>query len=339
MTDEDLDREGAAALGAGTDFCLFLISRYKEELERGATHGAAVTEAVGRVGEVYSALPLSRGAGLITTLTRAQAVAQIPPDKEGLARGEDVRAHLDARLEGQTKEMNSLTEQIKDLNRRIKQQELSGAPANDLRDQRDMATRKLSAYVDVSVHTDDQGSYNVDIKGVDAQGRRYHALNPDVFYWAHSTFFVGTIIVADRLCGGITEDEKRQLFEEHVQWYSMYGMSMRPVPKTWEEFQVYWEHMCTEVLENNTAARDVLDLRELPKPPFVDWMPEWMWRANRAVVARFFVWFTVGLYDPPVRKLMGYSWSGRDEWLHRRFGEAVNLVFRALPRRSRCKWW
>ena len=82
-------------------------------------------------------------------------------------------------------------------------------------------------------------------QGVDAQGRRYHALNPDVFYWAHATFFVGTIIVADRLCGGITEEEKRQLFDEHVQWYSMYGMSMRPVPETWEDFQVYWEHMCT----------------------------------------------------------------------------------------------
>ena len=50
--------------------------------------------AVGRVGDGYSALPLSRGAGLITTLTRAQAVAQIPPDKEGLARGEEVPAEL-----------------------------------------------------------------------------------------------------------------------------------------------------------------------------------------------------------------------------------------------------
>ena len=51
--------------------------------------------------------------------------------------------------------------------------------------------------------------YHTTIKGVDAKGRRYHALNPDVFYWAHSTFFVGTILVAERFCGGITEDEKR----------------------------------------------------------------------------------------------------------------------------------
>ncbi len=31
--------------------------------------------------------------------------------------------------------------------------------------------------------------YHIGIKGVDEQGRRYSALNPDVFYWAHATFF------------------------------------------------------------------------------------------------------------------------------------------------------
>lgn len=50
--------------------------------------------AVGRVGAGYSAIPLSRGAGLITTLTKAQAVTRIPPDKEGLRRGEEVSAEL-----------------------------------------------------------------------------------------------------------------------------------------------------------------------------------------------------------------------------------------------------
>ncbi len=177
--------------------------------------------------------------------------------------------------------------------------------------------------------------YHVDIKGVDTQGRRYHALNPDVFYWAHSTFFVGTLIVADRFCGGITEAEKRQLFDEHIQWYAMYGMSMRPVPKTWEEFQDYWQYMCTEVLENNKAARDVLDLTELPKPPFASWMPDEVWAAQRKLLAPFFVWFTVGLYDPPVRKLMGYGWSRRDEWFHRRFCDVVSATFSLIPRRAR----
>ncbi len=177
--------------------------------------------------------------------------------------------------------------------------------------------------------------YHTDIKGTDAQGRRYHALNPDVFYWAHATFFVGTLIVAERLCGGITEADKRQLFDEHISWYRMYGMSMRPVPQTWEDFQAYCDHMCREVLENTKAARDVLDLSTLPKPPFAQWVPDWLWAAQRRVLGPMFVWLTIGLYDPPVRELMGYSWARRDEWLHRRFGELVHLVFTAVPPRYR----
>jgi uncharacterized protein (DUF2236 family) len=49
---------------------------------------------------------------------------------------------------------------------------------------------------------------------------------------------------------------------------------MRPVPKTWEDFQVYWDHMCRNKLENNYAARAVLDLTELPKPPLGQWIPD-----------------------------------------------------------------
>ncbi|MCV7350124.1 oxygenase MpaB family protein [Mycobacterium parmense] len=177
--------------------------------------------------------------------------------------------------------------------------------------------------------------YHTAIKGVDEQGRRYHALNPDVFYWAHATFFVGTIHVAERFCGGLTEAQKRRLFDEHVQWYRMYGMSMRPVPASWEEFQAYWDHMCRNVLENNLAARAVLDLTQLSKPPFAQWIPDPLWTAQLKLLAPFFVWVTVGLYDPPVRELMGYGWSRRDEWLHRRFGDLVRVVFAFVPRRFR----
>jgi uncharacterized protein (DUF2236 family) len=53
------------------------------------------------------------------------------------------------------------------------------------------------------------------------------------------------------------------------------------------------------------------------------------------LLAPFFVWLTVGLYDPPVRELMDYRWSRRDEWLHRRFGDMVGLVFTCVPSRFR----
>lgn len=177
--------------------------------------------------------------------------------------------------------------------------------------------------------------YHVGIKGVDDQGRRYSALNPDVFYWAHSTFFMGTILTAERFGDGLTEAQKRQLFDEHITWYRMYGMSMRPVPKSWEEFGEYWDHMCRNVLENNFAAREVLDLSTMPKHPSLQWLPDWLWRLHLKALGPFAVWVTVGLYDQPVRELMGYSWSARDERLHWLFGRLVNLSFKLLPIRRR----
>ncbi|CAN3130832.1 oxygenase MpaB family protein [Mycobacterium sp. smrl_JER01] len=175
--------------------------------------------------------------------------------------------------------------------------------------------------------------YHIGINGVDDQGRRYSALNPDVFYWAHATFFKSTLLAAEWLGGGLTEQQRRQLFDEHITWYRMYGMSMRPVPKTWEDFQQYWDHMCHNVLENNWAAREVLDLSSMPKHPSLAWMPDWLWRLNVAGMQRFFNFTTVGLFDPPVRELMGYRWTPRQERLHKLFGRVVYRLTRVLPKR------
>ncbi|MCD2103863.1 oxygenase MpaB family protein [Rhodococcus erythropolis] len=177
--------------------------------------------------------------------------------------------------------------------------------------------------------------YHTRIKGIDKLGRRYHALDPDTFYWAHATFFMGTIVTAENFSGGLTEAQKRQLFTEHIQWYRLYGMSMRPVPETWEAFQEYWDHMCRNVLEDNKATRDVLDLSGLGKPPYMTWLPDPLWRLARIPLARGFVWLTVGMYDQPVRDLLGYPWSSRDQRIHTTVGRSVNAVFRLVPWRYR----
>lgn len=79
---------------------------------------------------------------------------------------EDVRKHTDSRIEGFVSEANMLTKEVKDLTQKIKVLEISGASANDLKDHRDLALKKLSSYFDVSMHPDKDGGYNVDLTGV-----------------------------------------------------------------------------------------------------------------------------------------------------------------------------
>ena len=80
--------------------------------------------------------------------------------------------------------------------------------------------------------TEDTGrevrDYHREIKGAMPDGSRYHALDPDVFYWAHATFWYGNIRCAEVFGPPITEADKRQLFEESRTWYAMYGVSTRP---------------------------------------------------------------------------------------------------------------
>nr|WP_088413814.1 oxygenase MpaB family protein [Mycobacteroides saopaulense] len=171
--------------------------------------------------------------------------------------------------------------------------------------------------------------YHDTIKGVDKKGRRYHALNPETFYWAHATFFMLIINTAEYFCGGLTEAEKRQLFAEHVQWYRMYGMSMRPVPASWEEFQEYWERVCNDELEINQATLDIFHIR-IPKPKYV-LMPDFLWHQMWAPARAFQNWVAAGVFSAPVREKAGMRWTPGDEVLLRLFGKAVQLAFGSLP--------
>jgi uncharacterized protein (DUF2236 family) len=107
------------------------------------------------------------------------------------------------------------------------------------------------------------------IKGDDdGHGRRYHALDPETFWWAHATFQFMVEQVADRFDRRrLTAEEREQLYQEGVEWYRRYGVSDRPVPATRDAFEEKWNHVCDTVLERNDATEFVLQSLHEPLLP------------------------------------------------------------------------
>ncbi|HUC03825.1 MAG TPA: oxygenase MpaB family protein [Acidimicrobiales bacterium] len=161
--------------------------------------------------------------------------------------------------------------------------------------------------------------FHRDIKGVDATGRRYHALDPATFWWAHATFQFMAEQVGDRFdVHRITPAERDELYLDGVEWYRRYGVSDRAVPPTRAAFQVAWDDICTNVLEMNPAAAFVLELLEHIEPPrltgvlrpFSGLLALPPWRRLATVPLRI---AAIGGLPAVVRERFGLPWSRQDQ--------------------------
>jgi uncharacterized protein (DUF2236 family) len=179
--------------------------------------------------------------------------------------------------------------------------------------------------------------FHRDIKGVDAAGRRYHALDPATYWWAHATFQFMTEQVADRYDNHrLTVLERERLYREGVEWYRRYGLTMRPVPPDRASFQTAWDQQCAEVLEMNPAARWALDqvigLQPLHLGRAVDWAGPLM---RIGVVRRITLEpvriSTIGGLPPVVRERFGIPWSRADQLELDALELAVRQAWRFVP--------
>ena len=128
--------------------------------------------------------------------------------------------------------------------------------------------------------------YHVGIKGTMPDGSRYHALDPETYYWAHATFLDNMLYGIETFVRPLGEDEKRRIYDESKTWFRMYGVSDRAMPDDWEAFQAYWKRMLDEEIVAHKTARYGVGYatKGLPAPPKV---PKPVWRAE-FVLGKFF---------------------------------------------------
>jgi uncharacterized protein (DUF2236 family) len=175
--------------------------------------------------------------------------------------------------------------------------------------------------------------YHRDIKGTMPDGSRYHALDPETYFWAHATFLDNMIYGIETFIRPLTEGDKRQIYAESKLWFRLYGVSDRGMPEEWEDFQVYWKHMLEEELVAHRTARYGVGYvtKGLPAPPRV---PAWLWRVVSPPFNAIAALLTVGGMPPGTRELLDLPWSAADERRYRRFAAAVRKggrLWRLLP--------
>jgi uncharacterized protein (DUF2236 family) len=175
------------------------------------------------------------------------------------------------------------------------------------------------------------------IKGVDEQGRKYHALTPETYWWAHATFQFMAEQVVDRYDDRrLTTGEREQLYQEGVVWYRRYGVSDREVPPTREAFQEKWDHYCAEVLEMNDAVRFVMKMLDRPLrlqlPPHLAPIEPLVRRSPLpkllSVPARITAY---GGLPPIVRERFDIPWSWADQRRLDALELAVRKAWRFVP--------
>ena len=157
-------------------------------------------------------------------------------------------------------------------------------------------------------------SYHKPLEGRLPDGSDYHALSPDVFYWPHATFFEAQIAAMEFFGTPLSQEQKERLYQESVQWYSLYGMSMKPVPASYRDFCSYWDEMIDSGLEINSFARGTFRKRKgaFGASPF-RWVPEFVWRPVSDVQYAVLVWVLRGTFPPRLRERMDLAWTPADE--------------------------
>ncbi len=177
--------------------------------------------------------------------------------------------------------------------------------------------------------------YHKDIKGSHDDGTRYHALDPDTFFWAHATFIDAVLTANDLFGQPFTLEEKRLLYVEAIQWWQMYGLSMRPVPPTYDDFAVYWQQHLDEVLVPTPSATRLVEMMRDPVSMEQPWIPKPIWNRAAPMGVKGYLWVMAGTMPPAIRETFDMPWTAKDQSRFDVFRKTVTRSWPLLPGRVR----
>jgi uncharacterized protein (DUF2236 family) len=170
------------------------------------------------------------------------------------------------------------------------------------------------------------------IKGVDPDGRRYHALEPEAYAWVHATL-AEAIVGSHRHFGRtLRRDQVERFYTEWRALGRLLGVRDRDLPEDWSGFRVYVDRMVDERLEDNDVVQAVIrTLRSPAPPPYIEGLPPAVWRVLRRPAARASELATIALLPPRLRTRVGLRLGRREARELRAFAALSRAATPLMP--------
>jgi uncharacterized protein (DUF2236 family) len=172
------------------------------------------------------------------------------------------------------------------------------------------------------------------IKGVNPDGTRYHALEPEAYAWVHATLIEASFAAGERFVGQTTAAERDRLYAEYMPLGRLVGVRPGDLPETRAEFHDYVETTIAERLVRHETVDVLLSLLGRPAPPGLPVIDQ-LWPLLRVAPSRALKTATLGLLPPLLRERFGVRWSDTQQAELRALGAASRALTPVLPARLR----
>lgn len=171
------------------------------------------------------------------------------------------------------------------------------------------------------------------IKGTNADGSRYHALEPAAYAWVQATLVKAIVEVNKRFMGTMSEEEHALLYDEWRGLATLLGVRDGDLPDSWADFDAYFDRMVREELRATEGTADVIEsMRNPARPPFVPRWAQPLWRAAFWPASFVLILVTTGLLPEVLRERLGLKWGPGREWLFRFIAACSRSVSPLVPK-------
>lgn len=173
------------------------------------------------------------------------------------------------------------------------------------------------------------------IKGIDAQGNRYHSLEPEAYFWVLATTLESIVEMARRFARPMSAHELAAFYDEQREQARMLGVRDRDMPATWAAFERYFTEMLHTRIENSDVVHQVVEQLAHPARPPQLALPPLAWHAIGPLSGHLLQITNVGTLPPIARERWGIDWSWHQEQQLRLIGRAARSAMSALPPQRR----